>query len=152
MSLSPSSSKASKKPDKGKKPANKSAERMWTRVQHEAAEHFGIKRFRPGQRKIIEAVLNGRDVLGVMPTGAGKSLTYQIPALILEGPVLVVSPLIALMEDQEEKADESDIAVVKLNSTLTKTEEKDTKQEIKSGAHDVVLVTPDGEPGIPGPA
>ena len=62
--------------------------------------HFGHPGFRPGQREAIEAALAGRDVLLVMPTGAGKSLCYQVPALCREGLAVVVSPLIALMEDQ----------------------------------------------------
>ncbi len=63
-------------------------------------DRFGLERFRPGQREVIEEVLNGRDVLCVMPTGGGKSLCYQLPALLLDGLTLVVSPLIALMKDQ----------------------------------------------------
>src|SRR5262245_45744153 len=61
---------------------------------------FGYREFRPGQRKIIDTVLAGRDCIGVMPTGAGKSLTFQVPAKMLPGPVLVISPLISLMKDQ----------------------------------------------------
>jgi ATP-dependent DNA helicase RecQ len=61
---------------------------------------FGYREFRPGQRHIIDAVLAGKDCIGVMPTGAGKSLTFQIPAKMLPGAVLVVSPLISLMRDQ----------------------------------------------------
>ncbi|MBE0618060.1 MAG: DEAD/DEAH box helicase, partial [Proteobacteria bacterium] len=61
---------------------------------------FGFDTFRPGQREVIDAVLSGRDCIAVMPTGAGKSLTYQLPARILEGTVLVLSPLISLMKDQ----------------------------------------------------
>jgi ATP-dependent DNA helicase RecQ len=62
---------------------------------------FGYTEFRPGQRKIIDALLSGRDCIGVMPTGAGKSITFQIPAKLLPGTVLVISPLISLMKDQE---------------------------------------------------
>ena len=63
-------------------------------------QYFGHSDFRRGQRKLIEAVLGGRDVLGVMPTGGGKSMCYQIPALCLGGTTLVISPLISLMKDQ----------------------------------------------------
>ena len=63
-------------------------------------EFFGHKAFRPGQEALIEAILSGRDVLGVMPTGAGKSICYQVPALCMEGITLVISPLISLMKDQ----------------------------------------------------
>jgi len=63
-------------------------------------EHFGWSDFRPGQRPVVEAMLQGRDCLAVLPTGAGKSLCYQLPALVRGGLVLVISPLVALMQDQ----------------------------------------------------
>src|SRR5215204_458234 len=66
-------------------------------------ELFGFREFRPGQREACEAAMNGRDVLVVMPTGSGKSLCYQLPALELEGITVVVSPLIALMKDQADR-------------------------------------------------
>src|SRR5689334_21773868 len=98
----------------------------WTRLRREA-ERFGVKRFRPGQRDIMEAVFGGRDVLGIMPTGAGKSLCYQLPALLLPKATVVVSPLISLMQDQQTKAADADITAAKLDSTLTSTEEREAK-------------------------
>src|SRR5512142_873757 len=115
----------------------------WSRLYREASERFGVKKFRSGQREVIEAVLRGRDVLAVMPTGAGKSLTYQLPALLVPNATIVVSPLISLMQDQQEKAEQADIPAAALNSTKTKTETRETMEEIHAGEHDLVYVTPE---------
>ena len=109
----------------------------------EARERFGIRRFRPGQREILEAVLGGRNALGILPTGAGKSLTYQLPALLLEKPVLVVSPLIALMQDQEEHATEAQIAVERLDSTVTRLGAEAAREEIAAGRAQLIYTTPE---------
>src|SRR3954452_513202 len=85
-------------------------------LRRAAREHFGIERFRPGQRELIDAVLAGRDALGILPTGAGKSLCYQLPALFLKGIVVVVSPLIALMQDQEQRLAAAAIEAARLDS------------------------------------
>src|SRR6476620_4050077 len=86
-------------------------------------KHFGYKEFRPGQREVLECLMNGRDVLGVFPTGAGKSLTYQLAALMLPGTAIIVSPLIALMRDQVTDLRNRSIAGVSaINSTLTEQE------------------------------
>src|SRR5262244_1919155 len=85
---------------------------------------FGISAFRPGQALAIRNVLAGIDTLAIMPTGAGKSLCYQLPALELDGVTLVVSPLIALMKDQHDKLAELDIEVLRLDSTLSPRDEQ----------------------------
>ncbi|TFY98324.1 DEAD/DEAH box helicase [Ramlibacter humi] len=79
---------------------------------------FGIERLRAGQRTVIDQVLAGRPTLAIMPTGAGKSLCYQLPALLLPGRTVVVSPLIALMKDQVEALRDLGIAAVQLNSAV----------------------------------
>jgi ATP-dependent DNA helicase RecQ len=78
--------------------------------------HFGLHDFRPGQERIIAAVLGGQDVLAVMPTGSGKSLCYQLPALVLPGTAIVVSPLISLMKDQVDELNRRGIAAGALHS------------------------------------
>lgn len=108
-----------------------------------ARSRFGVERFRPGQRELMHAVLRGENALGILPTGAGKSLTYQLPALLLGHPVLVVSPLISLMQDQEDKLSELSIPVAKLNSTLRASEERFLVEEMSEGAHELIYVTPE---------
>jgi ATP-dependent DNA helicase RecQ len=115
----------------------------WTRLRREARRRFGIETFRPGQRELIEAVLDGRDALGILPTGGGKSLTYQLPALVLAKPVVVVSPLIALMQDQHDKLTEARIETAKLDSTLSQTEEREAVEDVREGAAELVYVTPE---------
>ena len=104
---------------------------------------FGLDDFRPGQAEIIESIVSGRDTLGVMPTGAGKSLCYQVPALILPGTTLVISPLISLMKDQMDKLAELGLEVVQVNSTLSAREEADAAEHIRSGRKEFVLTTPE---------
>ena len=116
---------------------------VWKKVLAEAHARFGIKTFRPGQREILEEVLHGRSTLGLMPTGAGKSLTYQLPAIFLPRPVLVVSPLIALMQDQQEHAADAHITVEKLDSTLTTREEHTAETHIEHGEAHLIYVTPE---------
>src|SRR5512134_3540952 len=81
-------------------------------------EVFGYESFRPGQREVIEAVLAGRDCIAVMPTGAGKSLTFQVPARLLPGTVLVLSPLISLMKDQVDGLQALGFRATAINSSL----------------------------------
>jgi ATP-dependent DNA helicase RecQ len=115
----------------------------WPALQREAERRFGVRKFRPGQRELIDAVLGGRDALGILPTGGGKSLTYQIPALFLPRATVVVSPLLSLMEDQREKAEAARIEVAKLDSTLSTAEERTAAAEIAAGANDLIYVTPE---------
>jgi ATP-dependent DNA helicase RecQ len=115
----------------------------WDLVLAEAKARFGVERLRPGQREVLEAIFSGRDVLALMPTGSGKSLCYQLPALFLPKPVVVVSPLIALMQDQEEKAEEARIAVEKIDSTLNATEQAEAKEQIEEGLAQLLYVTPE---------
>jgi ATP-dependent DNA helicase RecQ len=105
---------------------------------------FGFDEFRPGQRKIIDAVLAGRDCIGLMPTGAGKSLTFQIPAKILAGPVLVLSPLISLMKDQVDALVRTGFRAALLNSTLTWDERQATLAKLRAGELDLVYAAPEG--------
>ena len=109
----------------------------------EAAERFNIRHFRPGQLEVMEAVLSGRDALGVMPTGSGKSLTFQLPSLLLPKATVIVSPLISLMQDQVEKAEEAEIESAKLNSTLSRAEERQVRDMISEGNSKLVYVTPE---------
>ena len=82
-------------------------------------EYFGYRSFRPGQEALVDGLLAGRDVFGLMPTGAGKSLCYQVPALAMDGVTLVVSPLISLMKDQVTSLIQSGVRAAYLNSSLT---------------------------------
>ncbi|HEY4242414.1 MAG TPA: ATP-dependent DNA helicase RecQ [Kofleriaceae bacterium] len=109
---------------------------------------FGISYFRPGQALAIRNVLAGIDTLAIMPTGAGKSLCYQLPALELPGVTLVVSPLIALMKDQHDKLAELNIDVLRLDSTLSPREEQVALARLSSNEPCIAYVTPErlGEP------
>jgi ATP-dependent DNA helicase RecQ len=108
---------------------------------------FGYEDFRPGQEKIIGAVLSGRDCIGVMPTGAGKSLTFQIPARILPGTVLVVSPLISLMKDQVDALTRSGFQATVINSTLDPATRRERMRRLQAGAYELVYVAPEGLEG-----
>jgi ATP-dependent DNA helicase RecQ len=111
---------------------------------------FHIERLRPGQRSVIEQVLGGRNTLAIMPTGAGKSLCYQLPALLLGGRTVVVSPLIALMKDQVESMRELGIAAVQLNSGVDSEEARCAHAAAIDGSARIVMTTPEklAEPGF----
>src|SRR3954466_12892931 len=94
---------------------------------------FGLDEFRPAQRGVIESVLEGRDVLCVMPTGAGKSLCYQLPAAVGGGLTIVVSPLISLMEDQVQQLRDEGLSAALLNSALSPAEQRTVLAQLHQG-------------------
>lgn len=106
-------------------------------------EYYGYRSFRPGQEEIIQNVLLSRDVLGVMPTGGGKSICYQLPSLFVPGVVLVISPLIALMKDQVDNLHLRDFKVTMINSTLTMDEIRQRCIGIRNGAYNLIYIAPE---------
>ena len=104
---------------------------------------YGYSEFRGGQEDLISAILSGRDSLGVMPTGAGKSLCYQIPALALEGVTLVVSPLISLMKDQVAALRELGVPAAFINSSLSEAQQTAALDRAISGAYKIIYVAPE---------
>lgn len=105
--------------------------------------HFGHQEFRPGQEEIILSILSRNDTLVVMPTGGGKSLCYQIPALLLDGVAVVVSPLIALMKDQVDALARQDVRATTINSTLEFPEVRQRMTDIRYGLYSLVYVAPE---------
>lgn len=105
---------------------------------------FGYTSFRFDQLKIINSVLDGQDTLAIMPTGGGKSICYQVPALYLDGVTLVISPLISLMQDQVATLKETGVEAVFLNSSLNYQESKKAKEKILQGKVKLVYVSPEG--------
>jgi ATP-dependent DNA helicase RecQ len=106
-------------------------------------ERFCLQQFRPGQREVIEQVLSGRDVLCVMPTGGGKSLCYQLPAMLMPGVTLVISPLIALMKDQVDTLNQRGMPATLINSTLDLGEQRTRLLAIEAGRFRLVYVAPE---------
>ena len=107
------------------------------------SEVFGYDSFRPGQESVVGAILSGRDVMAVMPTGAGKSLCYQIPALVLPGVTLVVSPLISLMRDQVTALVHNGVRAAYLNSTLTPRQHMLALDNARRGVYKIIYVAPE---------
>lgn len=115
-----------------------------------AAQRLGIRRLYPEQRQIIESVMAGKDTLVVLPTGFGKSACYQIPSLLLPKPVIVISPLIALMFDQEQKLLAKGVPVVRIDSTLKVGERREALAKIAAGGPMLIMTTPEslGNPQV----
>lgn len=106
-------------------------------------DNFGFKTFRSGQKEVISRVINGKNVLAVMPTGGGKSLCYQIPALVKPGVTLVVSPLISLMKDQVDALRQNGIAAAAINSTIPQEEVNPILRQAYEGQVKLIYVTPE---------
>ena len=121
------------------------------RARRVLREIFGYPSFRPGQEAIISAVLDGRDCVGVMPTGAGKSITFQIPARLLGGTTLVISPLIALMKDQVDALSEVGLRATFLNSSLEPDERGRRVAAVLRGEFELVYAAPEGLEASLGP-
>ena len=105
--------------------------------------YFGYNSFRPGQEKLVDAILAGQDVLGIMPTGAGKSLCYQVPALLMSGITLVVSPLISLMKDQVGALNQAGVHAAYINSSLTDNQITKALAFAKQGRYKIIYVAPE---------
>ena len=106
--------------------------------------HFGYESFRPGQEESIDYILEGKDTVVILPTGGGKSMIYQLPALIFEGITLVVSPLIALMKDQVDSLDAVGIPSTFINSSLSPRESEERLRRIKEGYYKLFKFQPNG--------
>src|SRR5438105_3577576 len=118
---------------------------MWDRESALAAlrQHFGFEDFREGQDEVIVAILAGEDAIVVMPTGGGKSVCYQLPALMREGPTLVVSPLIALMKDQVDALWQREIPATFINSSIPFEEQTARLRALRRGGYKLVYVAPE---------
>jgi ATP-dependent DNA helicase RecQ len=146
----PSLSKAHRRPSQRDEPADdrgpdlrRDAVSRLEACRRTARRTFGIERLRPQQEAAMVALLEGRDALVALPTGFGKSLIYQVPALILERPTIVVSPLIALMADQERALRSRGVPVVTLHSRLRQAERRAALDRLERGGRLVVLTTPE---------
>src|SRR6478609_3091264 len=132
-----------------KKPAGKKIEKIPAQPEkkldlHKALrEYFGFNKFKGNQEKIIESVLAGHDTFVIMPTGAGKSLCYQLPALVSDGLTIVISPLIALMKNQVDQLTAFGINAQFLNSTLTKAEMNRVKTDALDGSLKLLYIAPE---------
>src|SRR5678816_1720948 len=106
-------------------------------------ERFGFEDFRPAQRQVVDLILSGRNVLSVMPTGSGKSLCFQLPALALPGLTLVVSPLIALMKDQVDQLASLGLPATVINSTVSPEQQRSRLEKSVAGRFKLLYVAPE---------
>src|SRR5258707_15538450 len=106
-------------------------------------QHFGYGAFRKGQEAVVRSVLSGRPTIAILPTGAGKSLCFQLPALLLEGTTVVVSPLVALMKDQVDALRARGIAATFINSSLSDAERQERQSALRRGEYRLMYVAPE---------
>src|SRR5215217_6909869 len=104
---------------------------------------FGFSAFREGQQSVVDKLLAGKSVLAIFPTGAGKSLCYQLPALLLDGVTVVISPLIALMKDQIDFLNAKNVAAARLDSSLDAAGARDVYQKLRDGSLKILYVAPE---------
>src|SRR5438045_7905290 len=112
-------------------------------------EVFGLHEFRPGQAAVVEAMLAGRDVLSVAPTGSGKSISYWVPAVVEGGLTMVLSPLIALMKDQVDRLTDCGVAATFINSSVEPAEQRERLRRAIAGDYRLLFLAP-GRLGRPG--
>lgn len=106
-------------------------------------KYFGYDTFKKGQEQVINTIMKGQDALAIMPTGAGKSICYQVPALLSEGITIVISPLISLMQDQVKALNEAGIHAAYINSSLSETQIGKALQYARQGYYKIVYVAPE---------
>lgn len=123
-------------------PAGVRSTRM-ARAQELLQQHFGYPDFRAPQRRVIDSVLSGRDTLAVLPTGGGKSICFQIPAMVLDGFTLVISPLISLMQDQVDAASARGLPAAALNSTLSRQRQQEIHADLEAGRLKLLYTSPE---------
>ena len=111
---------------------------MQSRIYEVLERYYGYKEFRKGQREVIENILSGNDVLTIMSTGSGKSICYQVPALVLEGLTIVISPLISLMKDQVDAMRDMGIPSAYINSSLSTSEFNEVIEGIRNEKYKIL--------------
>lgn len=116
---------------------------MLNKARQILKKFYGYEDFRPGQKKVVESLLNRNDTVAIMPTGAGKSICFQIPALLFEGVTLVISPLISLMKDQVDSLRQLGIASVYINSSVSKAQLYKDLQDISAGFYKIIYIAPE---------
>ncbi|WP_270650141.1 DNA helicase RecQ [Megamonas funiformis] len=116
---------------------------MLNKARQILQKFYGYEDFRPGQKKVVESLLNRNDTVAIMPTGAGKSICFQIPALLFEGVTLVISPLISLMKDQVDSLRQLGIASVYINSSVSKAQLYKDLQDISAGFYKIIYIAPE---------